>query len=127
MAASWRRQAGQHRAARGLRRARLPRTRRAPLYGAYLLPWRPLLCLRLPRRLLPWRLLLRLRAGLLLRSGILRLGLQSLGCAGSLLVGLGRSAVVRILRILLQSVSGLRHGSVVDDGLCNQPELAGRL
>ena len=81
--------------------ARLQRTRRPPVHGAHLLPWRPLLCLRIPRLLLPRRLLLRLHSGLLLWSGFLRLGLQSVAGADCLLVGLGSSALVWILRLLL--------------------------
>ena len=80
--------------------------------------------IRISRLLLPRRILLRLCLAVLLRCRVLRMGLQSVGCAGRLLMGLGRSAVVRILRLLFQSVPGICHRGTMDDGLRNQPELA---
>ena len=63
----------------------------------------------------------------LLRAGVLRLGLQSVGRAGVVCVGLGRQSLVRILRRLLHALPGVCQRIALADGLHDLDLAAGGL
>ena len=71
----------------------------------------------LPPLSLSWGLPRCLRAGILLPSGVLRVGLQSLGSSGYVRLGLRSFALVRPLWVLFLAVSRLPERLALADGL----------
>src|SRR6185312_15286639 len=103
-----------------------------------LLPWarvlpphlllsRPRLRSLLPRRLLSRRFAACVRAVSLLLGWILRLGLSSVADARGLRLGMGRTSVVRLLRLLLCTVPRLCERRRVAHRLHDLERSAGRL